>query len=116
MPLYEYKCEDCGKISEVLHKKVNPQEKPVCPSCGSKRLAKLISIPSVSVKSEASVAGGTCCGRRRCRCWTPLPVNVAFGGQREAPRLRIRCGVGGVPMQCDTYLAWGGVRAPMTGV
>lgn len=40
----------------------------------------------------------------------------ARGGQREAPRLRIRCGVGGVPMQCDTYLAWGGVRAPMTGV
>ncbi|KPJ63370.1 MAG: hypothetical protein AMS15_00650 [Planctomycetes bacterium DG_23] len=63
MPIYEYKCEDCGKVSEVFQKKVNAQEKPACPSCGSKRLAKLISVPSVSVKSGPSIAGGTCCGR-----------------------------------------------------
>lgn len=63
MPIYEYECEDCGKVSEVLHKKINAKERPACPSCGSKRLAKLISIPSVSVKSESSIAEGTCCGR-----------------------------------------------------
>jgi len=40
MPIYEYKCEDCGKVSEFFQQ---GQETPVCPDCGSSRLARLIS-------------------------------------------------------------------------
>ena len=42
MPIYEYRCEACGRLSTFL---VLKQEEfaPVCNKCGSTRLTKLIS-------------------------------------------------------------------------
>jgi len=42
MPIYEFVCRRCNQQFEAL---VRGTEKPVCPSCGSKRLGKLISLP-----------------------------------------------------------------------
>lgn len=41
MPLYEYACEECGKTCEIIVRASAPA--PVCPACGSGRLARKIS-------------------------------------------------------------------------
>lgn len=52
MALYEYKCKDCGEISEFLV--FSPSEKLSCKKCGSEKLEKLLSGFAVSVKSGSS--------------------------------------------------------------
>lgn len=50
MPLYEYKCTQCGAILEALQKaKDKPLEK--CPKCGG-RLRKLISSAAIQFKGN----------------------------------------------------------------
>ena len=39
MPIYEYKCDDCGKITELLENAGNKGERK-CAHCGSTKLAK----------------------------------------------------------------------------
>lgn len=41
MPIYEYKCEECGAVSEHLVK--NDQVKVVCKECDSSDLKRMIS-------------------------------------------------------------------------
>jgi putative FmdB family regulatory protein len=65
MPIYEFKCNDCGNISEIICG-VGKDEKAICCShCGSKNLIKAISAPaSVSVKENRSFSSNSsdCCG------------------------------------------------------
>ncbi len=59
MPIFEYKCAKCGKISSILLK--NSDESGVkCPDCGSKKLAKQMSAFAGFVKESkpASKCGG----------------------------------------------------------
>ena len=64
MPLYDYHCENCGNVSELLMNLSSDQ--PQCSFCGSPNLKKLMS--ATSSLSAASVdrlpkAGDTgCCG------------------------------------------------------
>jgi len=51
MPIYEYKCKDCGSEFELL---LFSGEEAKCPRCGSKSLNKKISLVSFSSKSEGS--------------------------------------------------------------
>ncbi|MGB9722255.1 MAG: FmdB family zinc ribbon protein [bacterium] len=68
MPIYTYKCNNCGKVFDFLLLKSS--EKPECPQCGSKNLEKQVTAPgSVRVGSSQS-SGTTCCGRTE-RCDTP---------------------------------------------
>lgn len=68
MPVYEYRCLDCGKISEILLR--SPDDQNIrCPACGSYRLDKLLSAP-YTLRSRASILGTTCCGKAE-RCQTP---------------------------------------------
>ena len=81
MPLYDYHCEDCGSVSELLMNVSSDQ--PKCAICGSSKLNKLISAPSSlsgaphtrlpgvgdtgccgSQPHQADCQGpGSCCGR-----------------------------------------------------
>jgi putative FmdB family regulatory protein len=45
MPIYEYQCEACGAVHEVLQKISDPLLKK-CPECGKSKLKKLVSAPS----------------------------------------------------------------------
>ncbi len=80
MPLYEYLCADCGRLSEIL---VMGERQVICPACGSQKLSRQLSATSSltgrtaqampgpgdtaccgSSPAEASCAGpGSCCGR-----------------------------------------------------
>ena len=45
MPIYEYQCQACEAVHEVLQKANDPLLKK-CPSCGKLKLKKLVSAPS----------------------------------------------------------------------
>ncbi|MBC7951161.1 MAG: zinc ribbon domain-containing protein [Rhodospirillaceae bacterium] len=48
MPLYSYRCTGCDATFEAL---VRSSETPVCPSCGSEQLQRLLSMPAAEGKS-----------------------------------------------------------------
>lgn len=51
MPLYEYRCGKCGKLTEVIQ---SFSEKPlrICPHCGERALKKLMSAPAIQFKGS----------------------------------------------------------------
>jgi len=53
MPLFEYRCETCSHVVEIL---VRNGEQPACPECGEVHLQKLFSEPAAAVMG-ASAAG-----------------------------------------------------------
>jgi len=69
MPIFDYRCNQCGRNTEILDRGVK-ESAYCCPYCGSSNLEKLVSVASVVVKSEARASGHTCCGREE-RCQTP---------------------------------------------
>ena len=53
MPIYEYRCEDCGKISEFLLIKTNEIFIPQCKRCKSKKMSRVLSKVRI-IRSEES--------------------------------------------------------------
>ena len=72
MPIYDYKCNDCGTTYDVFHKVREVIDDVVCPSCESRDHTRLLSAPNVSMGGSSSTfsdysAGpscetGGCCG------------------------------------------------------
>jgi putative FmdB family regulatory protein len=63
MPIYEYRCDNCGHQEEFLQKVSEP---PIakCPSCGKKKFRKLLSAAGFQLKGSGWYAtdfkgGGT---------------------------------------------------------
>ena len=50
MPIYEYKCEDCGAETEFMQKAGDAHKKK-CPKCGGK-LKKRFSAPAIKFKGS----------------------------------------------------------------
>ena len=69
MPLYEYRCKECGTISEFLSGVGETGQEPACNSCGSLELDKIMSAANVSTY-PAPKGGKTCCGLDE-RCGNP---------------------------------------------
>ena len=72
MPLYEYRCNRCGSISEFLVGVSSEKQQVRCESCGSEDVRKILSRANfVSAESvPAGAAAQTCCGREE-RCAHP---------------------------------------------
>ena len=68
MPIYEYRCGNCGEQVEVLLR--SAQAIPRCPHCGAVLEERLISAPYVMRGSAGHSRGQTCCGREE-RCGAP---------------------------------------------
>ncbi|MEN0110520.1 MAG: zinc ribbon domain-containing protein, partial [Planctomycetota bacterium] len=66
MPLYEYHCRECDQAVEVLVR--NAEECPLCPECGSGRLAKLLSVPAAHVGGSSDESPPGPCGSA-CSCF-----------------------------------------------
>ncbi len=64
MPIYEYRCESCGTVSELLL--FSNSEGLKCPNCGSDKLHKLLSATSSLTGSTPHRVPGPkdtgCCG------------------------------------------------------
>ncbi len=69
MPIYEYRCESCGNVSEYLLG-FGDDEQVTCRQCGSRDMSRILSASSFSFQSPGRMPGKTCCGREE-RCETP---------------------------------------------
>lgn len=63
MPIYEYRCGPCGKISSFFTRSINSPLNPVCDHCQSQDLQRRMSSFSQgkttqSVQENSSAAGG----------------------------------------------------------
>jgi len=67
MPIYDFRCRECGKVSEIFLRYT--KQVACCPDCGSNNMERLISA-SYMIKMGTSAPGTTCCGRTE-RCETP---------------------------------------------
>jgi len=63
MPIFEYACQDCGKVAEFLEAR-ETQDGHTCPDCGGDRMTRLLSVFSGRVK-QSPQAGPACPG---CNC------------------------------------------------
>ena len=80
MPIYDYKCKGCGKVSEIfLRNRDNTLIR--CPECGSEKMERLVSASYAIRMGETSTPGATCCGRTE-RCDAP-PCSVGSVCRRE---------------------------------
>jgi putative FmdB family regulatory protein len=52
MPIYEYRCEECGKRSSALLSSFSSSD-PVCPHCGKPALHRLVSTFATVHSSES---------------------------------------------------------------
>jgi putative FmdB family regulatory protein len=49
VPIYEYLCERCGRLTEVMQK-VTGRPPATCPGCGGRRLTKVVSRTAFQLK------------------------------------------------------------------
>jgi putative FmdB family regulatory protein len=59
MPIYDYRCTDCGHSFDHLQKLSDPLLID-CPACGESSLEKLLSAPAVQVRGSRSAAPMAC--------------------------------------------------------
>ncbi|MBN2032221.1 MAG: zinc ribbon domain-containing protein [Deltaproteobacteria bacterium] len=69
MPIYEYRCHECGAVSEYLVG-VGSDDPIKCKECGGSHLSKILSVGSFTLHASQHAAGRTCCGREE-RCERP---------------------------------------------
>ena len=56
MPIYEYRCEECGKRSSTLLSSYTSPD-PVCPHCGKPALRRLVSTFATVSSGESDFGG-----------------------------------------------------------
>jgi len=72
MPIYEYQCAKCGKVSEFLVGVGQDGAAIECKSCGGDKMNRIFSGSFISTggNTDGAPGGGTCCGREE-RCDNP---------------------------------------------
>lgn len=64
MPIYSYKCQECGEVFDFLVGVGTGGEEPSCPKCKSKKIEKIFSTFGVRVGGSSggsySCPTGTC--------------------------------------------------------
>jgi putative FmdB family regulatory protein len=51
MPIYEYECQKCHELTEIMQKMSDPPPAK-CPSCGGKKMQRVMSQTSFQLKGE----------------------------------------------------------------
>ncbi|MGB9867197.1 MAG: FmdB family zinc ribbon protein [Bacillota bacterium] len=60
MPIFEYKCNECGKIFESLERQGELPGRKDCPHCGSSKLTRLLSRFSARSSGGTKIGGSSC--------------------------------------------------------
>jgi putative FmdB family regulatory protein len=66
MPIFEYKCNKCGRKTEVLEKS-GSKSKHVCEKCGSSDMRKVFSGFSIGQADSSSPGGNGSCPTGTCK-------------------------------------------------
>jgi len=76
MPIYEYKCKNCGKTTEIIQ--LSGEMVSHCPHCGSKDIERIPSAANCvsSPSKNSSICQNTSCSQYRgedigCDCCPP---------------------------------------------
>jgi putative FmdB family regulatory protein len=81
MPIYEYRCEQCGFQKEHLQK-MSDAPLTVCPSCNSAHYVKQISAAGFQLKGSGWYATDFKCGSSNAKTETEnAPATTPCGGQ-----------------------------------
>ncbi|MEZ4587652.1 MAG: zinc ribbon domain-containing protein [Gemmatimonadales bacterium] len=72
MPIYEYRCDSCGKGFEEL---VFSSTKVACPECQGRKVTRQLSVPAPTPQSASAAAArcemgappSSCCGGGACQ-------------------------------------------------
>ncbi|HET91610.1 MAG TPA: zinc ribbon domain-containing protein [Chloroflexi bacterium] len=62
MPIYEYRCEECGEQFEVFVRSLAKMVTPTCPKCGGQKVGKSVSLFGTSGTSKGGAAAASSCG------------------------------------------------------
>lgn len=54
MPIYEFRCGDCGRLTSVFTRSIGTRSEVACRHCGSRRMARAIS-PFAYHRSEQTI-------------------------------------------------------------
>ena len=86
MPIYEYRCEDCSKVLEIMQK-IKDEPLTECPECKG-RLTKLISNTSFVLKGSGWYADGYCSAGKGVGTSTAAPESApkAEAAKTETPK------------------------------
>jgi putative FmdB family regulatory protein len=57
MPIYEFRCQACGRPTSVFVRRIGLEVEPTCPHCGSQAMERLISRVAV-LRSEDEIFQG----------------------------------------------------------
>ncbi len=63
MPVYEYTCESCGKVTEALRRIADADAPIACEACGSDQTSRAHSVVAVSSGKGESFEPPPGCGR-----------------------------------------------------
>jgi putative FmdB family regulatory protein len=64
MPLYEYRCDACGRTFEELRSSSEADAAIECPSCESRRTARQLSTFASGPGATGAAKGSASCGTR----------------------------------------------------
>ena len=65
MPIFEYRCKQCGRVTEVLERP-GSNRKHTCEKCGSRAMEKVFSAFSARVSSGSTSSGSSSCPTGTC--------------------------------------------------
>lgn len=72
MPIYEFRCVECGAIQEFLTTGASQEIEMKCKECGAEELERVLSTVSYSMGSSGASQGsctpGQCCGSTTRSC------------------------------------------------
>jgi putative FmdB family regulatory protein len=57
MPIYEYQCAKCGRVSNFLVRSIATHQPPACPKCGHSKMSRLLSRFTLGRAAPAAAAG-----------------------------------------------------------